>query len=1496
MKLFLFTLAFLCCSTQLFSQTDEINLEKYWKFRNDFVQKFIKIGPNQGESLPAGSIEPLGCFDNDSDPNNYAEYGKMQWGDGMIRHGFYLRLLATEYALKKKYGQDPQGTLNELYYALYAINRLDRDAEPSLDNIYGINGFYQPTLNGFYLREDVYEDFCLNWETDQLNPRCTNSAFYENNNYAKVNDPANGLVTKPDPSHRNSPSLDQMTSLLVGLALVNKLVDDIYVESIPAGQGFYLVTETKDIVNRIVHYAADNNWELIDVNGWPCPNGGGDILPTAYPIMKAAARITGDPTFTYNQTAKRRVSYYMAGGNFNKIQHCITGFGILGGTELQTEQCLAINWNLNNTEVYNNLVTGQFVGPLNNQNNSIYQSWSFTSPYQVNIGASSFFWENQAVNNTGTALQNAENGSFMNLLANVDIPSHYNRTIILNLGVAAGFWNNGTMNIFGDITDNRELELTNALLNDFTPSESQSFYGNYLNSMSPEGPYDVEGWGLSNVDTVHAQSFQPNGWASTYRWVNPNAAYGGNQEKGIYNALNYMVFHNLYFLLFGDEISQNFEESYECFCSPQIQLAIPNPQQGQAALDAVDDINKKLKYVPTCQPNVFEPVFNLVTVTGGPFDVKPKFSDYADLEIATAKFQTMNATIANGGIVNTYSKLIVCNSKTLLVQDGGNLNAIKDDIRVKEGAAINLYGNITIEAGNELLIRSGGKLVMRSGSTLTINEGGRFHLEDGAILEYYDGATIESFGENAEFVLEGTVKMMNGGVFEIDHSGSPNSGRFILGNAGQKFITDYLAPEFAEVHLYGKDVNDEFLIIREGSKLHINHNESTNIDKLIIHSCLVKLEENTSIQSEKHFNTYNATYFSESVNEGVSVSAYNKFSACEFKNVPIYANLQFSESQKLIMISCNMVNEVGINDAHEAMVALDGIGMIVNNCTFLGSNLVLVKSKNMLFPSQISGSTFNQNTPLGQTVVTFGLQDYSNTELKLIECSFDGMRVGAYKNEGDLTLRCNTFDNSQIYDVAGVYGSIVNASANDYGGYNYFNSSSTVNNSSNIYVNYAEVNLVNGKNKFNSNAGYHIHGRLNHPCGINTDCSIFAQNNQWNTGLQIPPQSKFNVIGDDNLPFLVTAILTQLIPSCGSDDPTGPFTEIISGNSGTGQSQGQNNGNGVGPGSNNGNGNGNSPFSNNNSLPFIGTSFGSNIRLDHAVAYGREKMKPNNPNGDDEQAIDIFDEIFNVNIPKNSRQVKDWLNGSISDMKTSLENEIYEQRIASQLGQSGIEFYINEYLDALNYMTDSTIVDSNYTESFYSELDKAHLYRILGDPTSGLEIITKTETCGLDKEEQGILNYWKREYELDIKIDQLEMSYLDTVVLIDTSLYITPVVYNPPQFYFGTRFITLNDREYPTCTNGARLIGEGYVQASVGFSVYPNPASSRISIEFKEFKEYTNVQVVFFTSDGRIIEQLGLDSKSSITEHSVIDWNPGIYFYELIIDENKVSMGKLIVQ
>lgn len=109
--------------------TNQENLEKYWKYRDQLKQRFMKIGTDDGESIPASVIIPS------------RQYGQVdqttgsiiQWRDATITMGYYWIVLATEYKLLSNVGEDVQPTLNELYYAMLAFNRLDMKAEGYLD-------------------------------------------------------------------------------------------------------------------------------------------------------------------------------------------------------------------------------------------------------------------------------------------------------------------------------------------------------------------------------------------------------------------------------------------------------------------------------------------------------------------------------------------------------------------------------------------------------------------------------------------------------------------------------------------------------------------------------------------------------------------------------------------------------------------------------------------------------------------------------------------------------------------------------------------------------------------------------------------------------------------------------------------------------------------------------------------------------------------------------------------------------------------------------------------------------------------------------------------------------------------------------------------------------------------------------------------------------------------------------------------------------------------
>lgn len=127
--------------------------QTYWNYRDRMLKRFIKIGDEKGESMPAASlvkdwqlglysITPNACGDNSH---------MLSWGaDCMATIMWeYIPMLALEYRMLRDEGKDYMPTLNELYFAVGAVNRSDKSAEP----YYEIDE--TPNLNGFFLRDDV---------------------------------------------------------------------------------------------------------------------------------------------------------------------------------------------------------------------------------------------------------------------------------------------------------------------------------------------------------------------------------------------------------------------------------------------------------------------------------------------------------------------------------------------------------------------------------------------------------------------------------------------------------------------------------------------------------------------------------------------------------------------------------------------------------------------------------------------------------------------------------------------------------------------------------------------------------------------------------------------------------------------------------------------------------------------------------------------------------------------------------------------------------------------------------------------------------------------------------------------------------------------------------------------------------------------------------------------------------------------------------------------
>ncbi|MCD6017085.1 MAG: hypothetical protein K0S53_206, partial [Bacteroidetes bacterium] len=129
---------------------------RYWYYRTRMINDFMKVGKEQGACIVFAQRN------NGEDGSAPREFQSKVGPDQIDITNMYIMALALEYKLLSRNNQDTRETVKELYHMLYAINRLDLEAEqfftvgmmPSSENVQQ-NG----QLNGFMLREDMPKSF-----------------------------------------------------------------------------------------------------------------------------------------------------------------------------------------------------------------------------------------------------------------------------------------------------------------------------------------------------------------------------------------------------------------------------------------------------------------------------------------------------------------------------------------------------------------------------------------------------------------------------------------------------------------------------------------------------------------------------------------------------------------------------------------------------------------------------------------------------------------------------------------------------------------------------------------------------------------------------------------------------------------------------------------------------------------------------------------------------------------------------------------------------------------------------------------------------------------------------------------------------------------------------------------------------------------------------------------------------------------------------------------
>jgi|GEM_PF-1688915 len=238
-------------------------IDKYWFYRerlNYYVSNGYD-GSMRGEGMVAGI-------------RNKQSSDVISYGDQMVHFGYYIGVLATEYALLTYYGQDATATLHELDIALNCYVR-DDECE-GRKPWYKYFGYY----DGFHMRQDVPVTFIQ--DHPELNTGLTSAdgvsvldagspawvAHVSANDYLNWDVNPGGTpypVYQTDAEMKTgSMSQDNAIGLIKGLALVDKCIPE----------GYYAHEKAKEIADKVItRMWGGGSWIILDPNQEAVPRG-----------------------------------------------------------------------------------------------------------------------------------------------------------------------------------------------------------------------------------------------------------------------------------------------------------------------------------------------------------------------------------------------------------------------------------------------------------------------------------------------------------------------------------------------------------------------------------------------------------------------------------------------------------------------------------------------------------------------------------------------------------------------------------------------------------------------------------------------------------------------------------------------------------------------------------------------------------------------------------------------------------------------------------------------------------------------------------------------------------------------------------------------------------------------------------------------------------------------------------------------------------------------
>ena len=781
-------------------------------------------------------------------------------------------------------------------------------------------------------------------------------------------------------------------------------------------------------------------------------------------------------------------------------------------------------------------------------------------------------------------------------------------------------------------------------------------------------------------------------------------------------------------------------------------------------------------------------------------------------------------------------------------------------------------GTVLVQSGHDLVVKSGGVVTVNPWSTLKLNSGGDIHIEDGgkliienygsfitesgSTIHIYEGGEIEFKGNNALIDIGGNLHLHENAVFNPTHVGV-SSGKVIWNSAEGGII----ASPGSKFWLIGDGSSDPLLTINEGVKL-IAPN---TLDQFLLASCqvLFRSEEDFPLQVFAPFKSSNVSY---EVQDNLETALIHPIVACfnkslitssEFIDVCLQAEeIVDIDGYFLHVVHCDF--DLTYTKSETPLTLIGGnISLSFSDFTGFAGNALKMDFRTSY--SSIYNSTFTSNgSPVGEAIL-----DASTSELFVKNCTFTNGLKGITKHYGQLTLRCNSFNDLNDWAVYGGGYSRVEMSANLGAGYNTFSDIGI----NNVVLDQAQFLSINGGYNYfdyNGSSSKTVQGTFIYdlPDGL----LLPGFKNQWNPE-NIVPVDGFEITHYSSGSPIIYSRINPESKSCGVGSPSVPIYDV--------------------------------PGGGGNYFPEITITGESNaLRLDSAISKAFESSSAWDSTANDLAAIQQYHDILThqyTQAEKSDTLIQYFLNIAFQQMKHTVGRAVMDSVILKSQNQSSFSTPLQQYVDVLNLRSQKdTFSLYDYADRFYLELDKAHLFRMLGHTQTGLDILQNLNLCNLDSTEQVVLNDWMFVYEEQLAKQNIgfEAYGIDTVYT-DTSGYQIPTSTQAIQFTFGSVINSLTSINYRSCSGSLKPEEDETIRNS-SFTIYPNPSDGIVNLKYQIPSE-KKAELIVYSINGQVIYRAWLIEGANTATIDLSNVESGLYLYTVMIEGAVEHAGRISI-